>query len=298
LINVAVGETIKLIGQVPNYIKSLVSWINSTFNVQLSSTQIIKDITADQQRLQNLSTNAASGVLGLASTAVGLVFQLLTIGLFVFYILADLPRLRAAILHRMPPVQQKHIDTILAITIEKVGGYVYSRSLLAVFSTVFHFFAFSLIGVPYAFALAMWVGIVSQFVPTVGTYIAGALPLLIALAEKPFDALLVLIAILIYQQVENYLLSPRITANTMNLHPAVAFGSAIIGASLLGGVGALLALPVAATIVAIVQTYGDHYELIHSEHIESPDQYEARMRETAEQKTARRSRRRTAKPPQ
>ncbi len=298
LINVAVGETIKLIGQVPNYIKSLVSWINSTFNVQLSSTQIIKDITADQQRLQNLSTNAASGVLGLASTAVGLVFQLLTIGLFVFYILADLPRLRAAILHRMPPVQQKHIDTILAITIEKVGGYVYSRSLLAVFSTVFHFFAFSLIGVPYAFALAMWVGIVSQFVPTVGTYIAGALPLLIALAEKPFDALLVLIAILIYQQVENYLLSPRITANTMNLHPAVAFGSAIIGASLLGGVGALLALPVAATIVAIVQTYGDHYELIHSEHIESPDQYEARMRETAEQKTARRARRRTAKPPQ
>ncbi len=128
LINVAVGETIKLVGQVPNYVKSLVSWINSTFNVQLSSAQIIKDITADQQRLQNLSTNAASGVLGLASTAVGLVFQLLTIGLFVFYILADLPRLRAAILHRMPPVQQKHVDTIIAITIEKVGGYVYSRS--------------------------------------------------------------------------------------------------------------------------------------------------------------------------
>ncbi len=293
LINVAVGETIKLVGQVPSYIRSLVSWANRTFDVQISSDQIISDITADQQRLQALSTNAVSGVLGLASTAVGLLFQLLTIGLFVFYILADLPRLRAAILRRMPPEQQQHVDTITAITIEKVGGYVYSRSLLAVSSTIFHFVAFTWIGVPYAFALSLWVGIVSQFVPTVGTYIAGAFPLLIALAEKPFDAFLVLIAILAYQQVENYLLSPRITANTMNLHPAVAFGAAIVGASLLGGVGALLALPVAATIVAMVQTYGDHYELIHSEHIESPEQYKERMRESAEQRAARRAKRRS-----
>jgi predicted PurR-regulated permease PerM len=297
LINVAVGETIKLIGQIPSYVQSLASWANRTFDLNISSDQIISDITADQQRLQDLSTNAASGVLGLASTAVGLLFQLLTIGLFVFYILADLPRLRATILRRMPPEQQQHVDTITAITIEKVGGYVYSRSLLAMTSTIFHFVAFSLIGVPYAFALSMWVGIVSQFVPTVGTYIAGAFPLLIALAEKPLDAFLVLIAILAYQQIENYLLSPRITANTMNLHPAVAFGAAIVGASLLGGVGALLALPVAATIVAMVQTYGDHYELIHSEHIESPEQYEARMRETPEQKTARRARRRGPKKP-
>jgi predicted PurR-regulated permease PerM len=295
LINVAVGETIKLIGQVPSYVRSLVSWANRTFDLTISSDQIISDITADQQRLQALSSNAASGVLGLASTAVGLLFQLLTIGLFVFYILADLPKLRATILRRMPPEQQQHVDTITAITIEKVGGYVYSRILLAASSTIFHFVAFTLIGVPYAFALSLWVGIVSQFVPTVGTYIAGAFPLLIALAEEPFDALLVLIAILIYQQVENYLLSPRITANTMNLHPAVAFGAAIVGALLLGGVGALLALPVAATIVAVVQTYGDHYELIHSEHIESPEQYEARMRETEDQKTARRARRRALK---
>ena len=291
LVNVAVGETIKLVDRVPDYVESVVSWANDTFNLELSSDQIIEDLTADQQRLQNISTNAASGVLGLASTAVGLLFQLLTIGLFVFYILADLPRLRAAILRRMPPTRQQHADTIVNIIIEKVGGYVYSRSLLAAFSAVFHFLAFSVIGVPYAVALAMWVGIVSQFIPTVGTYLAGAFPLLIAFAEEPFDAVLVLVAILIYQQIENYLLSPRITANTMNLHPAVAFGSAIVGASLLGGVGALLALPVAATIVAVVQTYGDHYQLVTSETIESPEEYEARMRESAEQKAERRAER-------
>ena len=292
LVNVAVDQIIKLADRLPDYVESLVDWANRTFDTEFSSTTIISDLTADQKRLEELSSNAASGVLGLASTAVGLLFQLLTIALFTFYILADLPKLRAAVLRRMPPVQQQHADTIIGITIEKVGGYVYSRSLLAVFSAVFHFVIFSIIGVPYAVALAMWVGIVSQFVPTVGTYIAGAFPLLIAFAEEPFDAILVLIAILVYQQIENYGLAPRITANTMKLHPAVAFGAAIVGASLLGGVGAILALPFAATVVAIVQTYADHYEVVTSETIESPEQYEQRMRESAEQRTARRAARR------
>ena len=288
LIDVAVAETIKLAGQVPEYVETGVDWVNDTFGLDFSSNSIIDDLTADQQRLEDLSTNAASGVLGLASTAVGLVFQLLTIGLFVFYILADLPKLRAAVLRRMPPAQQLHADTVIGITIEKVGGYVYSRSLLAAGSALFHFLAFSVIGVPYAVALAMWVGIVSQFVPTVGTYIAGAFPLVIALAEDPVDAVWVLVAILVYQQIENYGLSPRITANTMDLHPAIAFGSAIIGASLLGGVGAILALPVAATAVALIQTYGDHYDVVASGSIESPAEYEARMHESSQQKAERR----------
>jgi predicted PurR-regulated permease PerM len=292
LVDVAIDQTIRLVGQAPEYVISIVDWANSTFGLELSSDSTIDELLTNQERLQELSTNAASGVLGLASTAVGLVFQVLTIALFVFYILADLPRLRTAVLRRMPPSQQLHADTVIGITIEKMGGYVYSRSLLAIFSATFHFVAFSIIGVPYAVALAMWVGIVSQFVPTVGTYIAGAFPLIIALVEDPQDALLVLAAILIYQQFENYLLSPRITANTMDLHPAVAFGSAIVGASLLGGVGAVLALPVAATVTALVQTYGDHYDVIASGRIESPEAYEARMHEYAQQKAARRDERR------
>jgi predicted PurR-regulated permease PerM len=126
--------------------------------------------------------------------------------------------------------------------------------------------------------MALWVGLVSQFVPSVGTYLAGIVPFFIALAEGgPSTAIWVLVAVTFYQQIENYLLSPRITANTMDLHPAIAFGSAMIGASLLGAIGALLALPVAATITALVQTYADDYDLIKSETIESPDEYSARM---------------------
>jgi predicted PurR-regulated permease PerM len=101
--------------------------------------------------------------------------------------------------------------------------------------------ALTLIGVPYPLALAAWVGLVSQFVPTVGTYLAGALPVLIALFHDPVDALWVLAFILVYQQFENIVLSPRVTARTMSLHPAVAFGAVIAGGAALGPIGALLA---------------------------------------------------------
>ena len=94
---------------------------------------------------------------------------------------------------------------------------------------------------------------------------AGLLPILIALLHQPISALWVLIAIVVYQQLEIYLFAPRFTAQTMNIHPAVAFGTVILGASLLGVVGTLLAVPVAATVQAFVSTYIRRHELIDSE---------------------------------
>ena len=85
------------------------------------------------------------------------------------------------------------------------------------------------IGTKAPVALALWVGVVSQFLPVVGTYLAAALPLVVALIDSPTKALVLLVFVLIYQQVENYVLLPRITARTMDLHPAIAFGAAIAG---------------------------------------------------------------------
>ena len=133
---------------------------------------------------------------------------------------------------------------------------------------------------------------VSQFVPSVGTYLAGIVPAVIALMEDPTKAIWVIVAVTIYQQIENYAISPKITANTMDLHPAVAFGSAIIGGSLLGAAGALLALPVAATITALVQTYSTDYAVIESEIIEDHEAYEARMAAKKEAKVEKKAERR------
>jgi predicted PurR-regulated permease PerM len=105
----------------------------------------------------------------------------------------------------------------------------------------------------------------------VGTYIAGALPTLVALAVSPADALWVLGFALVYQQIENYLFAPRITARTMALHPAVAFGTVIAGAGLIGPVGANLALPAAAVIQAVGSTYIERHPVVDTHMTAVPD---------------------------
>jgi predicted PurR-regulated permease PerM len=107
-------------------------------------------------------------------------------------------------------------------------------------------------------------GVLSQFVPVVGTYLGGALPFIVGLLESPGRGVAVLVFVIVYQQIENYLLAPRITARTMALHPAVSFGSVLAGGTLLGAPGALMALPIAATIQAFVSTYLHRYELVES----------------------------------
>ena len=88
---------------------------------------------------------------------------------------------------------------------------------------------------------------------------------LVALLDDPWRALFFLIFVVIYQQIENYLLSPRITAHTMELHPALAFGAALGGAAVLGAVGAVLALPAAAMGQALFSEWGDRHQVIQSE---------------------------------
>lgn len=132
---------------------------------------------------------------------------------------------------------------------------------MALISGVAHYVLLEILGVPYAPALGMWVGLVSQFIPTIGTYLAGALPILIAFTVNPWYALWVFGFVVIYQQFENYLLQPRITAKTVDIHPAVAFGSVVAGTALMGAVGALIAIPATATLQAFLGAYVKRYEV-------------------------------------
>ena len=145
------------------------------------------------------------------------------------------------------------------------AGTSTAAAILSLASFIFHWVAFLLVGVPSPLALALWVAVVSQFVPVIGTYIAGVFPILIALFNEPVTALWVLGLIVVYQQIENYLFAPRITAQTLEIHPAVAFGSVIAGSAVLGPVGALLALPAAATTQAFISSYVQRHSLIESD---------------------------------
>ncbi|MFE7193225.1 AI-2E family transporter [Kitasatospora sp. NPDC057541] len=257
-----VDQVAKIASDLPHLLDNLITWINSTFHQDLSLDELQKKLLKDSGAIESYAQQAADNVWGVSSTLIGGLFQAFTVGLFTFYFTADGPRVRRTVCSMLPPAKQAEVLRAWEIALAKTGGYLYSRALLAVASALAHWVMFALLDLPYAAAQAVWVGVMSQFVPTIGTYLAGALPVLVALTtDQPMDALWVLVFVTVYQQIENYLLHPRITAKTVDVHPAVAFGAVIAGAALLGGVGALIAIPAAATLQGFVGTYVRRYEV-------------------------------------
>jgi len=263
-------EVSNLVDNAPGYLDDAERWVNDTFDVQIEGDDLQAQLTDEDGPIRSFATQAAGNVLGLSASVLGVVFQLLTVALFTFYLVADGPRFRRAVCSFLRPERQRVVLETWEIAIDKTGGYIYSRGLLGLMSGVAHWIAFEIIGVPYAIALAVFVGIVSQFVPVIGTYLAAAFPAFIGLVNDPMDAVWVVAFAVLYQQVENYLFAPRITARTMDLHPAVAFGSVLVGVGLLGSIGALLALPASAVMQALGSTYIERHEVVETDMTAQP----------------------------
>jgi predicted PurR-regulated permease PerM len=252
------------------YVNDTVDFVNDTFNANIDPAEVNASIADPKGPVQKFIKNQQGKVISLSVNALGASLQLLTIVLFTFYFVADGPRLRRVICSRLPEAKQRAVLRTWDLAIAKTGGYLYSRALLALVSAFFHWIAFQAIGTPAPIAMALWVGIVSQFLPVVGTYLAGVLPLLLTFFDSPFKALLVIAFVLVYQQLENYLISPRITARTLHVHAAVAFGSAIVGGAILGPVGAVLALPAAAMAQALIGSWGPRHDVIDDDLVRMP----------------------------
>jgi predicted PurR-regulated permease PerM len=267
---VVVDQVSQFIDQAPEYAEDAADFVNDRFGTNVSVEELQQELTREDGPAQSLATRLAGNALAVGASALGVLFRMLAIGLFTFYLVADGPKFRRTVCSFLPPRRQHRVLETWEIAIDKTGGYLYSRALLALVSALFHWGLFQLLGVPYAAALALFVGLISQFVPTIGTYIAGAVPVLVALAHDPVDGIWVLAFVVAYQQVENYLFAPRITARTMSLHPAVAFATVIAGAALFGAVGALLALPAAAVIQALGSSYIARHEVIETQMTAEP----------------------------
>ncbi|MGX5212201.1 AI-2E family transporter [Streptomyces violaceus] len=258
--SILADQIIKMIEGFPAYLDSVIHWINTHFKTDLKRVDIQEGVLRSDW-LRNYVQNSATGVLDVSAQVLGGLFQLLTIALFSFYFAADGPRLRRALCSVLPPARQAEVLRAWEIAVIKTGGYIYSRGLMALISGAAHFVLLQMLDVPYAPVLAVWVGLVSQFIPTIGTYLAGALPMLIAFTVDPWYALWVLIFVVVYQQFENYVLQPKLTSKTVDIHPAVAFGSVIAGTALLGAVGALIAIPAIATLQAFLGAYVKRYDV-------------------------------------
>jgi predicted PurR-regulated permease PerM len=261
MVPLVVNQVQELITKVPAWLDQMSVYTKRWFDVELTGQKVLDAITNAQRDVSQVAANVAS----IGAFILGLIFQMLTIGLFTFYLVADAPRFRRTVCSMLPPQRQREVLAAWEVAVDKTGGYLYSRLLLAIISAFFSFVVLTALGVPFAVPLALFLGFVSQFIPVVGTYIAAAVPLLVALLENPWSALIFLIYVVVYQQIENYLLAPRISARTMQLHPAVAFGAALAGGAVSGLLGAFMALPAAAIIQATVSTYLKRHEVVESE---------------------------------
>ena len=262
-IGTVVGQQVAdLLANSEKYVNDTVRIINDTFNTRIDPASVNDRIADPNGPVQQFIRSQSDSVFKLSVTAIGYLFQGLSVMLFSFYMVADGPRLRRSICSRLVPSRQRKVLDAWELAITKTGGYLYSRVLLALVSAFFHWVALQAIGSPAPIAMALWVGLVSQFLPVIGTYLAGVLPALLTLVDSPTRAIAVVAFILVYQQVENYLIAPKVTQRTLELHPALAFGGALAGGAVLGAVGAILALPAVAMIQALVSAWGTRHEVI------------------------------------
>lgn len=253
----------ELINAIPGLVESTLLFLQDTFGFEFANLevdQIGRDIL---EGVQNIGGAVAGGVVGLASTVFGFLIFATTVALFTFYMVAELPQLQRTILSFMPEEQQKNALRVWEVAVDKMGGYVYSRLILAAVSAFITYIFLTMLDVPFAISLGIWVGILSQFVPVVGTYLASILPAIVALTFRDAaTAIWVVVFFVAYQQIENYLIAPRITKRTMEIHPAVSVGAIIVGATLLGGIGVILALPVAGIIQALIGEWRNSYDVV------------------------------------
>jgi predicted PurR-regulated permease PerM len=260
------------------WVQNGVQWIHDTFGVS------VPDGGFDQSMAQRVgsgladwATGAIGNVVGLATSGIGFLFDLATIAMFTFYFTADAPRFQRTVLSLVAPDVQEKLGWTWDQAIVQTGGYFYSRSILMVINGSGFFFTMLVVGLDpaLAFALAIFAGFVSEFIPAVGTYIGAIVPIAITLALQGIVAAVVVLGYaLIYQQIENYYLSPKISSDTMSLNGAVAFGGALFGGAVAGPMGAFVALPVAALITSFVSNYARHNEVVYTfdydNHSEAP----------------------------
>lgn len=225
--------------------------------------------------MNNIQTSWLTDVAGQAvSTTMGLfsaLLDLLTVVMVAYYVSAAGPRMRRSLCRWLGPVSQRRFLLGWTVVQDQISGFLFSRTILAAINAVCMAVFLEIIHVPSWLPLALFCGITSQFIPAVGTYIGGALPVIFAWGSNGLmSAVGVLVYIIVYQQIENLILSPKISERTMDLNPAVAFLSVLVLGSVFGALGAFLALPVTASIQAILKVYLKRYELVDSPLMSDP----------------------------
>jgi len=198
-----------------------------------------------------LLTSAFGGVVGVGRTVLSGAFSTLTVLVLTLYFLSSLPSVTRIFYRLAPASRRERVSKIGDAIISRVGAFVGSQVLIAALAATFVFFLSLGLELPYAAALGMVILFVA-LIPLVGHFIGASIVILVALTQSPTKALLALVLYTLYVQIENYVITPRIMKRSLSIPGLVTIVAALLGTSLLGLVGGVLAVPIAAAILLIM----------------------------------------------
>jgi predicted PurR-regulated permease PerM len=244
-----VSEAQQLVTHSPDYLRQLQDK-HTTIGRLNASWHLVDRAQAFADRA--LSLKAFGGLLGAGALVLSYTFQLIIVLVLVIYFLADFPGIKRAAYRLVPLEQRPRVGLIGDEIIARTGGYVLGNLFTSLVATVAQYVLLRTLEVPFALALAVFVGLF-DLVPLVGSTIAGVVVTTVTLATVSTTAALInVVFTVMYRLFEDYVLSPRILARTVEVKPAVTVIAVLLGGALLGIEGALIGVPIAAAIQLVV----------------------------------------------
>ncbi|MEI6763596.1 MAG: AI-2E family transporter [Actinomycetes bacterium] len=241
-----------LVKNAPSLISSLknnhtINQLNQNYGV-IDSIQ--KKVTSSIHDGQFVVT-AFGGVLGVGKAVISGVFAVLTILVLTLYFLASLPAVTSVAYRFVPASRRARVAGLSDAIIERVGIFVGGQATVSLIAAIYILIVGFIIRMPYTTALSLLV-FFCGLIPLIGHILGVSIVTLMALTKSPTTAIIAFIAYVVYVQVENYVIMPRIMRKSLSIPGIVTIIAALIGTSLLGLVGGLLAVPIAAAVLLIV----------------------------------------------
>jgi predicted PurR-regulated permease PerM len=244
---------------VPKYADDVTEYVQK--NKRLREINKDYDITQkleeEAKKLPNRLGGAAGTLRDIGFGIVNSLFALITILVMSAFLLGSGRQWTDAFINSRPPEQRQRLRRSRDNLASAVGGYVAGALTIAAIAGVATYIVLLILGVPFRGPLAVIAGLFS-LIPLVGATIAAVLIGIVTLFENfPTATIIWVIWAIVYQQIENHVIQPQIQKRTVNVHPFITIVAVLFGATLLGVLGALVAIPVAASIQILVREYVD-----------------------------------------
>ena len=200
----------------------------------------------------DLGQRMFGGIVGVGRVVLNAVFSALSLLIMTLYFLAALPSMKRQAYRLVPASRRERVTLLSDEVINRIGGFI-SGALTVAFIAGFTSYVFLLIiGLPYALALALFVALL-DLVPLIGATIAAVVVSLLGFTESLVVGISCVIFYVAYQQFENYVVYPRVMRRAVDVPAPVTVVAVLLGGALLGVVGALLAIPVAAAVLLVLR---------------------------------------------